>query len=725
MKKIILSMMFAFAFLIPYVKADVEITEATVNLPSVLPQENGDIVDEYSVPSGSNYEPADWFNSGKLRVHYTDDGYGYLSGKYYGGEEYSWSAIICPKEGYSFRKISDGFVIHVNGIDIDNNENIKYYNFTENGGTCRGIEIDFKKLAGTERKFLTVPNNDNEEVINSEVVYDVSVSVSGTIILQKYYNYEWTDINSFAINAEEVKHFTIPSVSEVGGVSYRLVFTDGALEKIYSFTVDYKDPSKMINHVELTLPTYPVLGGDIISEYRIPEDVNYEKASWFVDGKMRVHFDGDGYGEETGKYKSGKYEWTAIVCPKDGYSFVANNNELEFVVNGIDLNSDKIEYHSVSVNGNTCRGLNITFKNLVDLTIVKPEVSIKSENNKVTLTWLHQDGAKKYEVYRSTDNKKFKRINTVSEDSYVDKSLTYGVKYYYKVKAYDGKKWSGYSNVVSKKIAPKKMVLNTYGEGSKNIKLSWEKVSVTGYEIYSSTDNKKWTKVTTITKNGTLNYNVKKLKPNKTYYFKARAYKTVNKKKVYGSYSNVIYNKTTVEEPTLSLSIADLGYIYSKVGASKGAKTYHLEKSVDGVNYELLKTMDEATTVTSSLYDFNVKYYFRVKACTEEKCSKYTTASILSTTKTPGFSIKTSSKKVTITMSKVNGADGYQIYSSTKKKGKYSKIKEFSSEVELLEYVNKTTKGKTYYYKVRSFKLNESEKRVYSPYSKIKSIKSK
>ena len=76
-------------------------------------------------------------------------------------------------------------------------------------------------------------------------------------------------------------------------------------------------------------------------------------------------------------------------------------------------------------------------------------------------------------------------------------------------------------------------------------------------------------------------------------------------------------------------------------------------------------------------------------------------------------------------MSKVNEADGYQIYRATKKNGQYTKIKEFSSEVELLEYVNKTTKGKTYYYKVRSFKLNESGKRVYSPYSKIKSIKSK
>ena len=41
------------------------------------------------------------------------------------------------------------------------------------------------------------------------------------------------------------------------------------------------------------------------------------------------------------------------------------------------------------------------------------------------------------------------------------------------------------------------------------------------------------------------------------------------------------------------------------------------------------------------------------------------------------------------------------------------------------EYVNNTTKGKTYYYKVRSYKLDDSDKKVYSPLSGIKSIRSK
>ena len=158
----------------------------------------------------------------------------------------------------------------------------------------------------------------------------------------------------------------------------------------------------------------------------------------------------------------------------------------------------------------------------------------------------------------------------------------------------------------------------------------------------------------------------------------------------------------------------------------KGGNNYAVQRSTDGKTYLLFKRVFEPTTIPQEDLVFGQKYYYRVQACNKNGyCSKWTTVSRVQTTKTPGFSIKTSSKKVTITMSKVNEADGYQIYRATRKNGQYTKIKEFSSEVELLEYVNKTTKGKTYYYKVRTFKLNTEGKRIYSPYSKIKSIKSK
>ena len=47
-----------------------------------------------------------------------------------------------------------------------------------------------------------------------------------------------------------------------------------------------------------------------------------------------------------------------------------------------------------------------------------------------------------------------------------------------------------------------------------------------------STDNKKWKSASTIKKNGTLEVNIKKLKANKKYYFKVRAYKKVSGKKL-------------------------------------------------------------------------------------------------------------------------------------------------------------------------------------------------
>ncbi len=75
----------------------------------------------------------------------------------------------------------------------------------------------------------------------------------------------------------------------------------------------------------------------------------------------------------------------------------------------------------------------------------------------------------------------------------------------------------------------------------KSVKLTWKKVSgANGYVIYRSTKkNKGFKKIKTITKAKTVKYTNKKLKKGKTYYFKIRAYKTVNGKKVYSKYTSV------------------------------------------------------------------------------------------------------------------------------------------------------------------------------------------
>ena len=86
------------------------------------------------------------------------------------------------------------------------------------------------------------------------------------------------------------------------------------------------------------------------------------------------------------------------------------------------------------------------------------------------------------------------------------------------------------------KIVPKKVKVTSKKSGSQAV-LSWKKsAGAAGYEIYSSVDGAKFKKLTT-TK--ALKYTAK-LTAGKSYQFKVRPYATVNGKKVYGSWSNVV-----------------------------------------------------------------------------------------------------------------------------------------------------------------------------------------
>lgn len=88
-----------------------------------------------------------------------------------------------------------------------------------------------------------------------------------------------------------------------------------------------------------------------------------------------------------------------------------------------------------------------------------------------------------------------------------------------------------------KQLTTKKQGKKTY---KREVKLSWKKAkNADGYVIYMKSGNGKYRAVKNITKGGTVSYTKKNLKKGKIYYFKVRAYRKVNGKKVYGSYSGV------------------------------------------------------------------------------------------------------------------------------------------------------------------------------------------
>lgn len=208
-----------------------------------------------------------------------------------------------------------------------------------------------------------------------------------------------------------------------------------------------------------------------------------------------------------------------------------------------------------TVNGKNIYG---EYSNPVKNQIASMSAKVEAvSSNTLKVSWEKLNNALGYLVYRSTSKsgeyKQIANIDNASTTFYNDSSIKVGVKYYYKVRAYnvirDEKCYSAYSNVVSKNTLPDQVVIkeeSTYA--SDKVTLKWEKHSyASGYEIYRATsENEKYTKVKTIKNPSTVRWTQSKLDTEKEYYYKIRAFCTVNGKNIYGDFSNV-YTKLRID----------------------------------------------------------------------------------------------------------------------------------------------------------------------------------
>ena len=168
----------------------------------------------------------------------------------------------------------------------------------------------------------------------------------------------------------------------------------------------------------------------------------------------------------------------------------------------------------------------------------------------VKLAWNKVSDCTGYKIYRySTSSKSYKLIKTISSKNtltYTDSGKLSATNYLYKIRAYkSGSKtqYSDYSDRVkatTKPLTPKVTVKST---STKKATISWTNTSSrnSGYEVYMATSKNgdyslvKTTTAKTYTKTG--------LTKGKTYYFKVRAYRTVDGTNIYGNYSTVKYVK--------------------------------------------------------------------------------------------------------------------------------------------------------------------------------------
>ena len=244
----------------------------------------------------------------------------------------------------------------------------------------------------------------------------------------------------------------------------------------------------------------------------------------------------------------------------------------------------------------------------------------------IQISWSSVDNADGYIVYRRTETGSWKKIaDQVTDISYKDQKAVTGRTYYYTVKAYSyiwgGKTVSSYNKdgVIGKATLGKVKIAAAASENYNTIRVTWNKVSgANGYRVYRSTSKDgKYTSIGSTAKNSAVTFIDKKAVTGTTYYYKVRAYRNVNGKKVYGSYSTAVKGKAVLSAPSLSVGSTSKTAVleWSKVKAADGYQVY-ASASKDG-KYTRIKTT-RGTGMTEEKLATDETRYYKVRAYRKE-----------------------------------------------------------------------------------------------------------
>lgn len=266
---------------------------------------------------------------------------------------------------------------------------------------------------------------------------------------------------------------------------------------------------------------------------------------------------------------------------------------------------------------------------------------------------------------------------------------------------------------------------------SNSANIEWDAVyGATGY-IIQILKNGKWTNAGTF---ADTNATVSGLAVGSLNYIHIAAYTNVNGKNYVGAYNKHITVSTQLGPVNPKVSKYTNSYItltWDKQTASNGYEVYRYDSGKK--KYVLYKTITSGNTNTCKITGLtsNKKYTFKIRAYKlvdgkKSYASYGSSVSQYTSVKKPTLKSATSpsTKRIKMTWSKVSGATGYQVMWSTYSDFSQNYLTKSVSSKYLSKTITTAKSKKTYYVKVRAYRTI-SGKKIYSPWSSKKTLKTK
>lgn len=375
-------------------------------------------------------------------------------------------------------------------------------------------------------------------------------------------------------------------------------------------------------------------------------------------------------------------------------------------------------------------------------------------SNTLAVSFGAVDGALGYGIYRSetaaAEDSDYVLIGNTVTNVFKDENLECGKTYYYKVcvmtlergqadeppqikyHALSARSMSG-TPVPASDVLGKISVRQV---SNVSCQLSWKKnPDASGYLVYRSEEKEgRYEIVKKITKTS---WKDARLSPGKVYYYKVVPYKKVRGGQIYGEMPEEAVSFTALPGVPKIGSVKKSGYQsvvlnWKRTPGISGYKIYESDLKKEGFEevfvLPVANTSPAAISVQykSSRLQPNQTAYFKISAYIE------TENGILESELSAGKAMKLLPDKPELFLKAENGdkmsiswkdqeADGYLLYRSDKKSSSYQLIAD-TKETGFMDSKSRLVPGKTYYYKLRAYKVTEKGL-LYSAYSSAASGK--